>query len=108
MKELWVVWTNTDLTEGKGYEVPLYICMLESTAIRLAKGVNVQGSDGRISSIANNGEGTHVWAIAPVKIVFPSKEDKDRELKILQFRAIANKALELGLSTEEIKILAQE
>lgn len=42
---IWVVWTNTDLTEGRGANYVLYWCETETTANRLAKGRGVMGSD---------------------------------------------------------------
>ncbi len=47
--DVWVVWVNTDLTEGRGFQVPKAICCAEATARRLARGANVQGSDGVVS-----------------------------------------------------------
>lgn len=41
-KEVWVVTTNTDLTEGRGKEVGLAFCEQYATARRIGKGKYVQ------------------------------------------------------------------
>ena len=42
----WGVYVNSDLTEGRGFERIKHLCEEEATARRLARGANVQGSDG--------------------------------------------------------------
>ena len=34
-KEVWVVYTNTDLTEGRGHQYPIHVCGSASTAARM-------------------------------------------------------------------------
>lgn len=108
--DVFVVWTNTDLTEGRGNEYPLYICGKESTALRLAKGCSVQGCDGRITKdkayYINNS-----WYM-PNHIVYPSPEDEKVEIEIqaekerrLKKDAAIEKARKLGLNEEDIKNL---
>ena len=48
-KKVWVAWSNTDLTEGRGKPIPKAVCEEESTAVRLGKKGDVQGSDCYIS-----------------------------------------------------------
>jgi hypothetical protein len=45
-RTVWVAYTNTDCTEGRGYDVPIAVCAAEATAVRLARKQYVQGSDG--------------------------------------------------------------
>lgn len=44
-RDVWVVYSNSDLTEGRGYQYPRWTCWAEATAIRYAKGNYVMGSD---------------------------------------------------------------
>jgi len=37
-KEIWAVYSNTDLTEGKGGQYVKHYCKKETTAYRLGKG----------------------------------------------------------------------
>ena len=46
---VFLVMTNTDKTEGKGRNRIERVCRREATALRLAKGADVQGSDGSVS-----------------------------------------------------------
>ena len=46
---VFLVMTNTDKTEGKGVNRVERVCRRESTARRLAKGADVQGSDGKVT-----------------------------------------------------------
>lgn len=50
-KTVWVAYTNTDCTEGRGYDIPIAVCELEVTARRLARGRHVQGSDGPVRPV---------------------------------------------------------
>ncbi len=44
-KRVFVAWTNTDLTEGRGTQYPLCVCDQKSTAIRISRGKYIMGSD---------------------------------------------------------------
>jgi hypothetical protein len=112
---VYVVYVNSDLTEGKGKTIPLYVCKLLSTATRKSRGEDVQGSDGVVKPVdlieIIDEKGIAKW-YAPVseciKIIQPNKKDisKDKEEKIKQ--KIIQKAKDLGLSEKEIKILKGE
>jgi hypothetical protein len=109
-RTVYTVWTNQDLTEGRGYEYPLAVCETESTARRLGKGRYVQGSDCRVT------ETTlflvdHKW-YGPVAVTPPTKEDIAAEVKLQAAKAAAaaklaaiDKARALGLSDEDIAAL---
>jgi len=109
-KPIWVVWQNTDLAEGRGYQVPIMVCESESTAHRLAKGKGVQGSDAGVSSFeAINHKG--MWC-APVLIHQPTTEDRNTDRKREQARLAdqrrheaLQRAREAGLSEEDIAVL---
>lgn len=100
----YVVWVNTDLTEGRGKEVPTAVCFRASTAARLAKGADVMGSNARVSEevmFLISGR----W-YAPCNIVEPNAEDRKAETKNVMFSAAKERALKAGLSEEDIKLLA--
>lgn len=112
-KKVFTVWTNTDLTEGRGTEMPAHYCELESTAKRRAKGTYVMGTDANITveeMIRVNG----IW-YAPHGLGFVDKgtpEDIESEKKLLEERIatelrnkILEKARRLGLTEDEIKAL---
>lgn len=109
-QKAYVVWSNTDLTEGRGYEYAKHICSKEATAIRLAKGAYVMGSNARVTEtelILHNNN----WC-GPVYIHGPSIADNEME-KTLQLKrkaaeaktAAILKAQNLGLTAEDIAAL---
>ncbi len=102
-REVYGVWTNTDLTEGRGFQIPIAFCDAKSTAIRLGEKKYVQGNDCPIDKTLafriNN-----TWYV-PGRIQGPSSDDqkKDRELEARD--AAYSKAKELGLNDEDIVLL---
>ena len=115
----YVVWTNTDLTEGRGSEYPLAICDTLSTAKRLAKGKYAQGTDCSVTEntlyrIKTGPHGFYHW-FGPVRIIEPSKEDLEKEDFLREQKEkkekrdiVLEKARVLGLTDEEIKVLQNE
>lgn len=104
-RDVWVVWQNTDLTEGRGYEVPIRVCATKATALRLAKKQGVMGSDASVSLFkAELIEGS--WC-APVVIVEATKADQAAEESRIQFESVLEKAKALGLTPEELQIIAR-
>lgn len=110
VKFCYVVETNTDLTEGRGFQFPLYVCESETTAIRMARGRGVQGCpaqvERRIMLRLKSG-----W-LAPVEIHRPSEDDKAKDKQIAMAAEAEAKKLKviekvkgLGFSDEEIQIL---
>ena len=99
----WVVETNTNLTDGCGYNFPLYIAETEATARRLGKGGYVQGTNcpiRQIELIKVKGQ----W-YGPVLIHVASKEDKFEQSRIDREKQVLARAKELGLTEAEIKVL---
>ena len=116
-KPVYVVWTNTDLTEGRGSRFPLHICEKQSTATRLAKGNYVMGTDCPISKSKalrikfTEDDFFYKW-FALARILPPSKEDAAEEEKLEKQRRIQTaketaieKARAAGLSDEDIEAL---
>jgi hypothetical protein len=111
-REVWIVWTNVDLTEGRGREYAKAYCELETTARRIAKGSYVMGTDCRITKeMIYADESGRIYAPG-ANITPPTSEDKRVEKTIEETRvkldrkekAIA-RAKNLGLTNEEIEAL---
>lgn len=102
-KNVFIAWTNTDLTEGRGYLVPIAICEIRSTAVRIAKGAGVMGSNGDVSTfpaIFHAGS----WC-APFQMVAPTEHDKKSQIIADARDAALRKARDAGLSDEDIRAL---
>lgn len=104
-QSVWVAWTNSDLTEGRGHCVPMYVCENKATADRLGKGKYVQGTDCPVT------EEVAVWIergycdggwLSRVNIIKPTGDDKTQDAKRANMEAAEAKALELGLTPKEI------
>ena len=110
LEDVFVVWTNTDLTEGRGREYPFHVCRLEATAKRYAKGNYVMGTDciytkEKAYLIDNNWYvpgGIDAGNDADIKV--EKALAAERELKIKVDAAIA-KAKEAGLNDADIELL---
>lgn len=101
-KPVWVANVNSDLTEGRGYTYPLYVCASYETAVRLGKGKNVMGSDANVEKeIAIKHEGK--WYI-PGIIIAESDRDKALRIKREAKESALDKARQY-LSEEEIEAL---
>jgi len=110
-KTVFAVWTNSDLTEGRGREYVELFTKLESTARRLAQGNYVMGTNSRVTE-----ETMHLidgrWYAPSPNIVEPTAEDVREEEKIkaaaraakAKAAAIA-RAKALGLTEAEIAAL---
>lgn len=102
-KEVYIVYTNTDLTEGRGERKILAICESFTTAIRLGKREYVQGGDCPISKEILEWKGSDWYG--PVNIIKPSAADilveKNRKIR----ESAEQKLKNAGLTEEEIKVL---
>jgi hypothetical protein len=58
-KDIWLVYSNTDLTEGKGRVFVEYVCESEATARRKAKQNYIQGTDSPVSK----GEAYRIYGV---------------------------------------------
>jgi len=118
-RQAYAVCKNSDLTEGRGHRVIEAICESEVTASRLSKGIDVQGSDGKVIPVTvyynleNDDPQWRTWFFGPVRLVRPTAEDEKTE-KLLQEKNVKNaaarramlRAKELGLTDEEIDSIA--
>lgn len=106
-KTVYVAYTNTDCTEGRGYDVPIAVCEMEATAKRIAKKQYVQGSDGPVRSVDLVKIGDKWYApSAAINIIKPSKDDVAVQARVDAKRDALEKAKALGLSEDDIKALA--
>lgn len=100
---MFVVYTNTDLTEGRGYQYPIAWCESRATAIRLAHKKGVMGSDAEVCEIAGlmfEGRG-----YGPVRIEKPTDEDRARDAAAKARREAIAKAKQAGLSDEDLAVI---
>ena len=100
-REAFSVWANSDLTEGRGFELPIAHCWAEATARRFARGRDVQGSDAKVIpftalKIENRWYG-------PIRIEHPTREDDRAEAKLKLWKETVEKAKKCGLSAEELE-----
>ena len=102
-KQIYVVWTNTDLTEGRGYQIPIAYAESASTAARLAKKRGVMGSDADYRPFEVVKHGGH-WC-GPVTIERPNVEDKARDEASERKAAALAKARQLGLTDDDLEAL---
>lgn len=110
VKRAWAVTTNTDCTEGRGYEYTMVVCEAKATAIRRGKGNYIQGSNCPIHEVEvyriNNR-----WYI-PMDPISPTSEDAKQEVilqaeevKRQKINAVLEKAKGFGLTDEELTLL---
>lgn len=102
---VYVVVSNSDRTEGKGYPVYLASCMNKATALRLAKGAGVQGCDANIVediSIYRDGK----YYICG-DIISPSPDDLKVQEAMNKYEKALDDAKKLGLTEDQILALKQ-
>ena len=102
----WSVTVNSDLTEGRGFERIKHLCTLEATARRLARGANVQGSDGVVKRVSLFRMGAKLYG--PVELETPTRADERAQQLLDGQRKVREKAKKLGLNEDELKLLAGE
>lgn len=102
-KDVWVVYENTDNTEGRGRQYPSLICEIEETARRLSVNRGVQGSNAYYykmrAYLINN-----VW-VAPVDFIAPTKADLQAKEVNDKVKAVLEKAKALGLEESDLEVL---
>lgn len=105
-KFVFVAYTNTDCTEGRGYDIPIAVCESETTAIRMAKGMYIQGSDGPVRKVAViEVDGKVFYPASAVKLIPPTKEDLAKDVGLEAKRVAIEKARAAGLTEEDILLL---
>lgn len=105
-KTFWLATTNSDLNEGRGHDVPIALCETRPTAVRLAKGRGVQGSNAHVEPIQTvNIDGA--WFVPQRVAKFERATSEDLAAVAQQERreAAEAKAREAGLSEAEIRAI---
>ena len=103
VQEVWVAWTNTDLTEGRGWQVPHVVCESRSTAVRLGSKGYVMGSDCPVEKALAVRVG-NVWLV-PGRIIKATDADKALDEKRRIRDEVLEKARGAGLTDDELKII---
>lgn len=104
-KQVFIAWTNTDLTEGRGWAKPLAVCAKQATAIRLGKKGSVQGCDCNVTEVTAVKIGG-AW-YAPVYIHESTREDDKTEEALTAKAAALAKARSLGLSEDDLRAMTR-
>lgn len=105
-RTVYVAYTNTDCTEGRGRDVPIAVCEMEITALRLAKKRYVQGSDGPVLKMdLVMIDGKWYAPSSAIQLIAPTEEDRVLQKRLDATRAAAEKAKAAGLSQDEIDLL---
>lgn len=103
-KTVYVAWTNTDLTEGRGRQIPFAVCENIVTAERYGRGASVQGTDCAIEEdlmVKVDGK----W-LGPCRIISASEADIKEDNRRKARAAALAKAKKLGLTEKEIEFLS--
>lgn len=104
-KQVFVAWTNSDCTEGRGYQYPYCVAASRETAIRMGRKRSVQGSDCNVTectAVRINNQ----WLV-PGRIELETAEDKKAREAREEKEAIMAKAKAAGLTDDEIAIISR-
>lgn len=110
VRDVWIVWKNTDDTEGRGAQYISHTCETEATALRVGRGKYVMGGNCPIEKAKSykiNGSWHQPSPIVPTSDddkKVQAKMDSERSVKGLAEKALIN-AAELGLSPDDIAAL---
>lgn len=102
-KTVYVAWTNSDLTEGRGFMYPLAICETEATAIRRGSGGYVQGANCPVT--AETAVKLHRQWLVPGRIEPATDGDKRLQERIDLRNAAFEKARAAGLTDADIEAM---
>ena len=105
-RTVWVAYTNTDCTEGRGQDVPIAVCTTEATARRLARKRYVQGSDGPVRTMELvKIDGQWYAPEAVLHLIDPTREDMAAQSAIEAKRDAVAKAKAAGLTDADLLAL---
>lgn len=105
-RTVWVAYTNTDCTEGRGHDVPIAVCAAEATALRLARKKYVQGSDGPVRTMELvKIDGKWYAPSSAISIVEPTREDIAAQAALDAKREALAKAKAAGLTDADLLAL---
>jgi hypothetical protein len=102
-RTVWVAYTNTDCTEGRGHDVPIAVCAAEATALRLARKQYVHGSDGPVRTMELvKIEGRWYAPSSALTVIEPTREDIAAQVAIDARRDAVAKAKAAGLTDADL------
>lgn len=104
-KTVFIPWTNTDCTEGKGQQYPLEVCQLLATAIRKGHQRFVQGLNCPVTEETAYMIDGHWYA--PVIIHGPTARDRGEQVRLDKLEKIKERCYARGLSENDVKYLMQ-
>lgn len=105
-KTVYAVYTNSDLTEGRGTQTVLCVCEIEATAIRMAKGKYVMGTDAPIQPITVERHGEKwFYPTSAVSVVPPTAADVARQELLDSTTAAIARAKAAGLHDADIELI---
>ncbi len=108
IKQVYVAFTNSDCTEGRGYDIPIAVCELEITAMRLAKNQYVQGSDGPVRSFeVKDLDGVKYIPVVAVPLHKATKLEQEAQNLLDSKRQVIAKAKAAGLTQNELDTLSR-
>ena len=108
-RNIFVAFTNTDCTEGRGFEVPYAASENKATVVRLGKGKYIQGSPCPVREYElKELDGEWYAPLDAIRLHIPTKEDKETEKLEKDRLSAIEKAKRAGLTQDEIDLIATE
>ena len=105
-RTLYVVFTNTDLTEGRGWQHPIGYSFNEYTALRFAKNKGVMGSDAHVNGYSTLiVDGKEYVSVGLLNIQRPEQADIDKERADKKRKETITRLLDAGVDPEDLKTL---
>lgn len=108
-RTVWVVYTNSDLTEGRGREFPIAYCKSEITAKRIGKGAYVQGLNCPIKSMeVDFVDGNYFMPRSLIHVMEPSYQDLVDQETLNAKNAVLERVRAAGLTDQDLALLGIE
>lgn len=105
-KTVYVAYTNSDCTEGRGYDIPIAICELEITAMKHARHSYVQGSDGPVRAIELvKIDNKWYYPSHAVNVLTPTEAEIQAQKVLDAKREVIKKMKAAGLTDTEINTI---
>lgn len=106
---VWVAFTNTDINEGRGTDIPHAVGELEATAIRKARNIYVQGTNGPVKKfeVVDVAGVPHI-PLECVHVLPPIPDDLPEQATIDQRRGVLQRLKALGAADVDIDFLKAE
>lgn len=102
-KNVWAVFSNTDLTEGRGREYIKYFCESKITAMRLGKDGYVMGTPAPIRQVKVYSLPNEYGLFGRVHVILPNEEDKEKQKDLDKATKFKQFCESNGISIEELR-----